>query len=105
MSLDDCLLFLSAVAAGDLTFEAVHLLGVHHRSSSIERSSQPLDSVTLVCVAVAFDDCTDGNHCRCCAVTLAGRTALYDHHLRPRPPPHLRLHHFLSQQKYRASTP
>ena len=105
MSLDDCLLFLSAAADG-LTAKAMHLLGVHHRLSSKEHSSQPLDSVTLVCVAVvASDDCTDGNHCRCCAVTLAGRTALYDHHLRPRPPPHLRLHHFLSQQKYRASTP
>ena len=63
-----------------------------------------MNSVTLVCVAAACDDCTVGNHYRSCVVALAGRTALYDHRLQPHLL-HLRLHHCPSLQKYRASTP
>ena len=103
MSLDERHLFLSAAADG-LTAKVMRLLDVHHQLGSVERSSRLVDSVTLVCVAAASVYCTCGNRYRCYAVILVGRTALYDHRLQLRPH-HLRQHHCLSQQKYRASTP
>ena len=95
-------------AAAGLTVEAMHLLDVHHRSSSEERSTSlhvlPL-AVTLVCVGAASGDCIVNNHYRCyAAVILGGRKALYDrlprHH-----PLHPLLHHCPLQQRYRASAP
>ena len=86
----------------------MHLQDVHHRSSSEERSSQIVDSVTLVCAVASAvfvsDDCTNGSHYRCCVAILDGRTALYDHLPQPRLL-HQRLHHCPSQQKYRAFIP